>query len=271
MRHENVDHEFVCLIPLIKIDDRTDRELRSELRNLLNSLELQVSISNTLHVASYVWSMPFRLTVLQTRLRKIESGDAAIELVSEIVTEVEQARVALPLIEKGHAFEQERDFRARGCYLQALQQAPGNHYLIRHIAKMHSALGELAQSAKYWERLIKEDPHATHHARYAWALAGQGRFATQPNNTPPRGSRPARTSTQEAWGDYSLSKVMSKRPWCGRLNHLGWQGHAQRPCGCAWRRRICFSQRLIPPSLTMERRASRWCSGHSQRIRMPEG
>ena len=200
-------------------------------------------------------------------------GDAAIELVSEIVTEVEQALVALPLIEKGHAFEQERDFRsALGCYLQALQQAPGNHYLIRHIAKMHSALGELAQSAKYWERLIKRYRMPLIMLGMRGCLQGRGCFATQRNNTPsPRISTRLVHPPRRHGETYSLSKVMSKRPWCGILNHLGWQGHAQRPCGCAWRRRICFSQRLIPPSLTMERRASRWCSGHSQRIRMPEG
>lgn len=163
--------EFVCLIPILNIADERDRELRDKLRNLLSSIKLSFPFDQILKIETNVWSMPFRYKNLLTRM---ESKKINI-VVEELLSEIEDALVIIPNIEKAHQKEKERAYAAAlEQYLEAAILAPKNRYLQRHIAKAYAAIGDLKNSAKYWEKIISQEDYSNHYLRYAHVLARMG-------------------------------------------------------------------------------------------------
>jgi tetratricopeptide (TPR) repeat protein len=168
--------EFVCFLPEINISDEEDRRLRNELRELLSSLKLSFSYEDHFPVLTNVWSMPFRYTGLKRRVSQCDSLEVGIaEVTKELLTEVEDALVIIPNIEKGHHHEEEQAYSAAlSEYLAAYYFAPNNRYIQRHIAKTYSAIGDLKNSAIWWKIILKNEPHPSHYSRYAYVLARMG-------------------------------------------------------------------------------------------------
>jgi tetratricopeptide (TPR) repeat protein len=163
--------EFVCLIPMINIADGKDREIRNALRKLLSSIKLSFPFDKTLLIETNVWSMPFRYKHL---LAKID-GKKIDGIVEELISEIEDALVIIPNIEKAHQNESNRAYAAAlEQYIEASFLAPNNRYLQRHIAKAYAAIGDLKNSAKYWEKILSQEEYSTHYLRYAHVLARMG-------------------------------------------------------------------------------------------------
>lgn len=163
--------EFACLIPLLNITDERDREIRNKLRGLLSSIKLSFPFDQTLSIETNVWSMPFRYKNLLTRMEN-KKLDIIVE---ELISEIEDALIIIPNIEKAHQKENERAYAAAlEQYIEASFLAPNNRYLQRHIAKTYAAIGDLKNSAKYWEKILAQEEYSSHYLRYAHVLAQMG-------------------------------------------------------------------------------------------------
>jgi tetratricopeptide (TPR) repeat protein len=165
-------NKFACLLPHLVITDKEDRKLRNMLRELLSSLKLSFSFNDHVQINTNVWSMPFRYIGLIKRMKQFSETNQAIEYVArEIVSEVEDALAVIPYIERGHMHERENAYSdALEQYLTAHLLAPKNRYIIRHIAKTYSAVGDYSNSVNWWEKLI-DKKHPRHYCRYAQAQA----------------------------------------------------------------------------------------------------
>jgi len=169
--------EFVCLIPEIKITDDRDRELRKKLRDLLSSLKLTFSYDEALLVQTHVWSMPFRFRDLKSRMANIGNETRAKLVAEGIMSDIEDALLIIPYIEKAHHFEEAGAYsQALELYYAAVVLAPYNRYLQRHIAKTSAAIGDLKTSISYWEKILQVEAHPSHYLRYAHTLARMGNY-----------------------------------------------------------------------------------------------
>lgn len=167
--------EFVCLIPTINIADERDREIRINLRNLLSSIKLVFPFDETLSIETNVWSMPFRHKNLLIRLADGTDKKRINLIADELISEIEDALVIIPNIEKAHQFENDRAYAAAlEQYIEASFLAPNNRYIQRHIAKAYAAIGDLKNSAKYWEKILAHEEYPSHCLRYAHILARMG-------------------------------------------------------------------------------------------------
>jgi tetratricopeptide (TPR) repeat protein len=93
----------------------------------------------------------------------------------ELISEVEDALINIPNIERAHQKENNRAYSAAlEEYIAASFLAPNNRYLQRHIAKIYAAIGKLKLSANYWEAIIAQEESASHYLRYAHVLARMG-------------------------------------------------------------------------------------------------
>jgi tetratricopeptide (TPR) repeat protein/DNA-binding transcriptional MerR regulator len=167
--------EFVCLIPTLNIADERDREIRKNLRYLLSSIKLSFPIGETLLIDTNVWSMPFRHKNLLIRIDDKNLGKRINFVVDELISEIEDALVIIPNIEKAHQNENDRAYSAAlEQYIEASFLAPNNRYIQRHIAKAYAAIGDLKNSAKYWEKILAQEEYSSHYLRYAHILARMG-------------------------------------------------------------------------------------------------
>jgi tetratricopeptide (TPR) repeat protein len=138
------------------MSDAEDRKLRTDLRNLLNSVTIPFSQLQPVSVNAYVWSMPFRLATLQRRI----AGRGVDQVVQDIVRETEEALDVLPLIEAAHEHEKNGALRdALEAYRLANSMVPRNTYLMRHLAKLYSTVGDFPSSLKWWNALNELDPN----------------------------------------------------------------------------------------------------------------
>jgi tetratricopeptide (TPR) repeat protein len=93
-------------------------------------------------------------------------------IVEELLSEIDDALIIIPNIEKAHQKEKERAYAAAlEEYIGASFLAPNNRYLQRHIAKTYAAIGDLKNSAKYWEKILAQEEYSSHYLRYAHVLA----------------------------------------------------------------------------------------------------
>jgi tetratricopeptide (TPR) repeat protein len=122
-----------------------------------------------------VWSMPFRHKNLLIRIDDKNLGKRINFVVDELISEIEDALVIIPNIEKAHQNENDRAYSAAlEQYIEASFLAPNNRYIQRHIAKAYAAIGDLKNSAKYWEKILAQEEYSSHYLRYAHILARMG-------------------------------------------------------------------------------------------------
>lgn len=168
--------EFVCLFPNIQITDDFDQDLRNRLRSLLCSMSLSFSYEESYRIDTKVWSMPFRYKGLKNRFHQFEESSKALDTItSSLVTEIEEALVIIPYIERGHQYEDDMAYpKALEQYRAAHYLAKNNRYIQRHIAKMYSAIGEFKDSVKWWKLVLQTEKHQSHYIRLAHVLARMG-------------------------------------------------------------------------------------------------
>lgn len=184
-RYSDRGSEFACVLPSLKISDADDRAFRDELRRLLRSVVLRISFDQSVTASSFVWSLPFRRTLLR---KQVQSGEMDPETrAGDIFRETEEALLVLEYIEQAHEYEKEGQYRqALGSYQTASKIAQSNTYLMRHVAKTYMALGDsesLESSIAWWEQLINNSPVTSqHYFRLAQAQALLGRFSEAEKN-----------------------------------------------------------------------------------------
>jgi len=165
--------QFVCLLPCVNRTDEQDREWRSQLRRLLNSITIPFETQPHVEVRCFVWSMPFRLAGLLTEVN--EEGVEAT--VARLVREAEEALVVLPFIEQGHKHEAQNAYPlALEKYLEAHTLLPENVYIMRHVAKTYAAVGNYQMAVEWWERVVSRTVHPSHLRRLAQVQACLGEF-----------------------------------------------------------------------------------------------
>ena len=167
-RSDHNPSEFVCLLPRVSLNDEEDRQYRSTLRRLLNTLRIPFRVQEPTLAKCLVWSMPFRFSRLRQRLKQHGLEDVT----GHLVKETEDALPALSYIEKGHGYEfQGRYALALEQYRLALQIVPHSLYIMRHIAKALAMLGDNLGALESWATVISQDPNPSHYRRIAHVLA----------------------------------------------------------------------------------------------------
>jgi tetratricopeptide (TPR) repeat protein len=196
--------EFVCLVSMINITDQKDREIRNSLRKLLSSLRLSFPLGQTLLIDTNVWSMPFRYKNLIDRVNERNDQKRVELLATELLSEIEDALLIIPNIEKAHQHENDRAYQAAlEQYIAASFLAPNNRYIQRHIAKAYAAIGDLSNSARYWEKILAHEDYPTHRLRYAHILAQMGQSEQAKENFEKAYSKdPQNLKILVEWGDF---------------------------------------------------------------------
>lgn len=149
--------QFVILVNHMRVDDPLEQKLRSELQDYLSTLIL--SFDQGIHptpVKCLVWSLPFRYSDLATKLTQTDERSLALVLQQEIETVL----TTMSHISLAHQYE------AQGAYSLAYQEiflahkrAPHNTYLMRHLAKLSTRLGEYTNAIGWWQRVLNYEQH----------------------------------------------------------------------------------------------------------------
>jgi hypothetical protein len=162
---------FASVIYNVVRTDEQDREWRTNLRGVLNSISIPFEARQPTLARCYVWSMPFRLAGLKARVKGADTDNIATWLVKR----AEEALQYLPHIERGHAYELARKWeQALQEYLAALALSPRSEYLLRHVAKTQTAAGYYTQAIVALTGLLKGEDVSSHHRRLARAYACLG-------------------------------------------------------------------------------------------------
>lgn len=175
--------EFVCLFPRVSITDEEDRRLRDRLRALLNSVRVVSPVDDSVAIPVHVWSLPFRLQKLHTRLQEPDQGARIESVCIDLMGRITTSFRILEHVEAAHEEEKRRNYGgALEHFTKAYHIAPDSAYILRHIAKYTVALGRYESSLEWWERLLSTDVHAKNFRRYASALANTGKFEQAKEN-----------------------------------------------------------------------------------------
>jgi tetratricopeptide (TPR) repeat protein/GAF domain-containing protein/DNA-binding transcriptional MerR regulator len=177
-RQSEQSSEFVCLFPRREITDVHDRELREDLRKLLNSLRVTYAFDGTYQIPVHVWSMPFRLYRFYRELQLADNrSEEAARISRKLLHEIESSMDVLVHIETAHYLEHQGDIQgAIRELMPAYYLAPASTYILRHIAKYHAALGEHAHAVTWWYRLLALEDDHKHHRRLGYSLARLRQF-----------------------------------------------------------------------------------------------
>ena len=172
------NNKYVCLLPFINISDEKDREMRRNLRDTLSSIKLPFSFDDQTLINVNLWSMPFRYEGLKNRLSKFENKVEGFERISkDLFSEIDDAIAIIPNIENGHKFEANGAFPdALSQYLSAYYIARNNKYIQRHVAKTYTAIGNLEESEKWWNKILETENHPNDLIRYSNVLARLGKI-----------------------------------------------------------------------------------------------
>ncbi len=172
--------EFVVYLDKLQLDDDTEWQLRNDLQHQLNTLILPFDQGlKPIQVKSLVWSLSFRYKALCSKVEKHgEQAEAA-----KLQQEVEDALANLPLIHQAHIYETNGAYQlADDLYLRAHTRAPHNTYLMRHLAKMRTRLGDYNGAIGWWTKVIHREKHSRFYVHLAEVFAlSQDYSAAQEN------------------------------------------------------------------------------------------
>ena len=176
-RYERNPAEFVCLVPSIHLTDEEDRIFRDKLRRVLSSLRVSFRVHEPTQVHCYVWSMPFRLAGLRKQVKQRDLRDGLRHVVGKTVRETQDALMVLPFIEKGHRYEEQGSSpQALDQYSRAHDLVPENLYIMRHVAKSLTSMGDYRGAVHWWRRVTAAHKHPSHYRRLGHVLACLGEF-----------------------------------------------------------------------------------------------
>lgn len=162
--------EFVVYSNKLQLDDETEWQLRNDLQEQLNTLILPFDQGlKPIKVKSLVWSLSFRYEAL---CGKVAKNSEQTEAANKLQQEVEDALANLPLIHQAHIHEAHGSYKlAYELYLRAHNRSPRNTYLMRHLAKMRTRLGDYNGAIGWWTKVIHREKHSRFYVHRAEVFA----------------------------------------------------------------------------------------------------
>lgn len=161
--------EFVMVVCHLRFNNAQEKQLRHDLREQLGTLVLPFDHGmHPIEVEWLVWSLSFRFKDLFPKLE--QSGTQAVA--ETLCYEVSDALANLPLIYEAHLYESQGAFHsAYDCYHLAHRRAPHNTYLMRHLAKIRTRMGDYTAAVGWWSRVLSHEQHARYYQHLAEVYA----------------------------------------------------------------------------------------------------
>jgi tetratricopeptide (TPR) repeat protein len=163
--------EFVVVVDHLRLDDAREKKLRNDLRRHLGTLMLPFRQgTQTVSVETLVWSLSFRYSALAD---KLEQKDIT-GLTRTLRREISDALANLPLIDAAHQKEAQGAYQlAYDDFRVAHERSPNNTYLMRHLAKMSTRLGNYQEAVEWWRRVLELEQHPRFYQHLAEVYALQ--------------------------------------------------------------------------------------------------